>query len=632
MTSEEYGQYIDDFEMGIDVGPDETLTQYIERRRREFDSKADGGSIGIEVLFGPKVPAAPSQLVSESDIILGYRGDAAYRSASEQSKSIGQGNVGSKASFGGGKGVDRSGRDEGAGGADRSKITQEQTINQIRNQLGIKDPNLIQKTFQKYNTLPFGVKTAINTMAPVELMKLFNIGNAINTGINQMKNPDFTEEDVTLGIDNLRADLTKSQKKALGKQKMGYDMGLFTIDDVRENIKPLGDPDKPATNEEIKEFFQAKDGGRVGLFMGGPALEGQALNIYNSMNAYGFTDQEIADALSARGLYTPAGSGSGTETTQPNIINQQLQTGGGGGGITELQKTFTTETAPPSKPYTVTNFPEFDEYSVAKDFYETKQLPSYTYDKMGGLKITPDVRKDMTEYYADETSVGNYPVPEKDTSFIGSALDKFGSLKDKFFAPKVKGTLGTRLANQPRIPLPGAIASYALSPFNPDSRNFNPLLEGQLNFLELGDNLIGRDPGTGGLKYGSGSVLSGKNVISGFGSNNYEVALNKYIQRMNRYEKPTKFQQQKIEQAKQELKALQEKQAQDMRARQADTTRRARELNPDVYARAEQLGFIDKNTGGFKSTGTNEAFSNKTGRGRTGYGDGGLATMFTRRR
>jgi hypothetical protein len=54
MTSEEYGQYIDDFEMGIDVDPDETLTQYIERRRREFESKANGGSIGIEVLFGPK--------------------------------------------------------------------------------------------------------------------------------------------------------------------------------------------------------------------------------------------------------------------------------------------------------------------------------------------------------------------------------------------------------------------------------------------------------------------------------------------------------------------------------------------------------------------------------------------------
>ena len=56
MTSEEYGQYIDDFELGADVMPGESLTEYIERRRREFDSKADGGSIGIEVLFTEKKP------------------------------------------------------------------------------------------------------------------------------------------------------------------------------------------------------------------------------------------------------------------------------------------------------------------------------------------------------------------------------------------------------------------------------------------------------------------------------------------------------------------------------------------------------------------------------------------------
>ena len=54
MTSEEYGQYIDDFELGADVMPGESLTDYIERRRREFESKADGGSIGIEVLFTDK--------------------------------------------------------------------------------------------------------------------------------------------------------------------------------------------------------------------------------------------------------------------------------------------------------------------------------------------------------------------------------------------------------------------------------------------------------------------------------------------------------------------------------------------------------------------------------------------------
>ena len=52
----DYGQLIDDFELGADVLPDETLTQYIERRRREFESKADGGAIGIEVLFTEKKP------------------------------------------------------------------------------------------------------------------------------------------------------------------------------------------------------------------------------------------------------------------------------------------------------------------------------------------------------------------------------------------------------------------------------------------------------------------------------------------------------------------------------------------------------------------------------------------------
>jgi hypothetical protein len=57
------------------------------------------------------------------------------------------------------------------------------------------------------------------------------------------------------------------------------------------------------------------DGGRVGLFMGGPALEGQALNIYNSMNSYGFSDQEIANALQGQGLYTPPGSGAEPPTT-----------------------------------------------------------------------------------------------------------------------------------------------------------------------------------------------------------------------------------------------------------------------------------------------------------------------------
>ena len=68
------------------------------------------------------------------------------------------------------------------------------------------------------------------------------------------------------------------------------------------------------------------DGGRVGLFMGGDPLTGQALSIYNSMNAYGFDDQAIANALQEQGYYTPPGSD--TPDTPPTTIQPVgLQTG-----------------------------------------------------------------------------------------------------------------------------------------------------------------------------------------------------------------------------------------------------------------------------------------------------------------
>ena len=83
------------------------------------------------------------------------------------------------------------------------------------------------------------------------------------------------------------------------------------------------------------------DGGRVGLFMGGDPLTGQALSVYESMNAYGFTDQQIANALRAQGLYDAAPV---VETPvinkAPNIINNQGDGGGGGNTITFSDPNF----------------------------------------------------------------------------------------------------------------------------------------------------------------------------------------------------------------------------------------------------------------------------------------------------
>ena len=92
---------------------------------------------------------------------------------------------------------------------------------------------------------------------------------------------------------------------------------------------------------DYKKFFKKRyaDGGaigievlfgeknpRQGLFMGGPPLEGQALQTYNSMKAYGFSDQEIADALSLQ----RASISSAEPATATAPINIYNQIGGGG--------------------------------------------------------------------------------------------------------------------------------------------------------------------------------------------------------------------------------------------------------------------------------------------------------------
>ena len=63
--------------------------------------------------------------------------------------------------------------------------------------------------------------------------------------------------------------------------------------------------------------------------------------------------------------------------------------------------------------------------------------------------------------------------------------------------------------------------------------------------------------------------------------------------------------------------------AEEQAAREAATATRAMAANPNVYRNAgiTSGGFASQNTG------TNQGFSNKSGRGRTGYGKGGIVTL-----
>ena len=279
MTSEEYGQYIDDFELGADVMPGESLTEYIERRRREFDSKADGGVIGIEVKIADEMAKGGRVGLFSGGALKGLAslfkrgGDDAVEIAKQEE-------------------IFR----KGPITADFLNKVDDSIVSKFVRTRDTKGPGSYGM-YDNFDDMPAGLKAA-------EIIKRF--------------------------VDRKTGKINYDAAEFFIGRKL---KGNETIDELIEIAisKPIGMGKGPFKDfeEYVLKGEKKADGGRVGLFMGGPALEGQALSIYDSMSAYGFSDQQIADALSARGLYTPAGSG----TTQPEqvtgIINQQIQTGGG---------------------------------------------------------------------------------------------------------------------------------------------------------------------------------------------------------------------------------------------------------------------------------------------------------------
>ena len=367
-----------------------------------------------------------------------------------------------------------------------------------------------------------------------------------------------------------------------------------------------------------KKLMGLRDGGRVNFNQGGWAdgLTGEAKGIYDSMTAYGASDAEIQSKLQAQNLWSPDGTTTDSEQVT-GIINQDI--GGGGGGMGELDLTF-TEGAAPRGPKT-----DFNINPAAQLTGKGRIDPmGGTYDNLA--MMGPMDYKTAGYHMSEIPGQEGYEAPSKyfqEPSLIDKGI---GSIKDFFSnlgTPKVRGTLGTRLSNQPRIPLPGALAAYSLSPFNEASKNYNPDLVDQLNFLELQDGMIGRDQASGLLKYGDDSVLRGKNVISLAGTNDYEEALMDYITKMRSYKNQTDYQKDQIRKAELELAAL------------------AASTGGDSGTTTTTTGSGDGSTSlhrGIDYSGANYGPHTKT---RSTYSapsrhhsmaDGGLATMFTRRR
>ena len=269
MTSEEYGQYIDDFELGADVMPGESLTDYIERRRREFESKADGGVIGIEVKIADEM--------AKGGRVGLFSGGALKGLAS----------------------LFKAGKDKIA---DFAETQASKKIYDVE--------NFKPTVYPKSGPMTIEALEAVDDDIVRRLLRTQELG------LNK-ETPEI------LKAANLLARFTKKVK---GKRVIDYERAEAILGVPLKGDETINDLFK--IEFETRPVEKMADGGRVGLFMGGPALEGQALQIYNSMKGYNFSDQEIADALSARGLYTPAGSGT-TTTAPEGIIGAQLNQGGG---------------------------------------------------------------------------------------------------------------------------------------------------------------------------------------------------------------------------------------------------------------------------------------------------------------
>lgn len=190
-----------------------------------------------------------------------------------------------------------------------------------------------------------------------------------------------------------------------------------------------------------------------------------------------------------------------------------------------------------------------------------------------------------------------------DESFSGANFQFLPSAIDNQTADEKEGESG--LATLLEFLAPGSLLGKVLPQESPEIRSIK-------NFYRRNYGLTPTGQVASGIMQGYNPVSGGLlNMLTGskYGrptSYGLADAARKRIEKIANRKAP------QTDASRAKIKELQE-------FARADEISRARQANPGVYAAAEKQGFIDSRTGGFKSAGTNQAFSNRTGRGRTGY-------------
>jgi len=211
-----------------------------------------------------------------------------------------------------------------------------------------------------------------------------------------------------------------------------------------------------AVREALKEGFA--DGGSIGievlfkpkrqnLFMGGPALTGQPLAIYNSMKAYdAFTDQEIADAIKEAGYDISTSSSTTTPSPAAPINNNQ----GGGGGPKSISAGMGGIGYSPEQ-----NVAEFQAY---KDRINAEAMGSpFT----SGPMVDSLNDKIVDQMRSQNPNLNKYTNAE----IVSMNPDMFnvGEVEDLNAFGKIKGSFNTGIRSLMNSPI-GKVAGFAINP------------------------------------------------------------------------------------------------------------------------------------------------------------------------
>jgi len=121
--------------------------------------------------------------------------------------------------------------------------------------------------------------------------------------------------------------------------------------------------------------------------------------------------------------------------------------------------------------------------------------------------------------------------PRYAISLGGMNLNPMNMFKRAGINKGIKSLMSGKMSSMvgPGLLMGGALMlGRAYDPTRPGSRNYNSELQGQIDYA-LGRGYIGKNPGSGLGQYTGNSVLSGQNVKSLFGTNDYAKQLQKHI-------------------------------------------------------------------------------------------------------